>query len=222
MIINLFSIFDPSILKINIAWVISLIPLYIIFNNFKFNTTFKRIKITIIRYNFLAKELKALISHSNKKFSLNLIFRLFFYSLIINLLALTPFSFTPTAHLSISFTVALTIWISFILFGWSKNFSSIIAHIVPSGTPPQLINFMVLIELVRNIIRPITLSVRLSANIVAGHLLIRLLGNFCLSSTILLSSFPLILVLSILEVGVSLIQAYVLITLITLYSTELH
>lgn len=193
-----------------------------IFANFKFNNKFKINKIMIIVLTFLSKELKALISSSYKKFSLNLIVTLFFYCLFMNLLALSPFSFTPTAHLSISFTTALTIWLSFILFGWSKNFSSIIAHMVPSGTPPQLINFMVIIELVRNIIRPITLSVRLSANIVAGHLLIRLLGNFCLSSPLILSRFPLILILSTLELGVSLIQAYVLITLITLYSTEVH
>jgi len=82
---------------------------------------------------------------------------------------------------------------------------------------------MVLIEIVRNIIRPITLSVRLSANIVAGHLLIRLLGNFSLiSKTNLLSSSITLLALTGLEIGVALIQAYVFITLITLYSTEIH
>lgn len=222
MITNLFSIFDPSILKINIGWSISLIPLMTTFANFKSNTNFKIDKTLTIMFRFLSKELKALITPYNKKFSINLIIGLFFYCLFINLIALTPFSFTPTAHLSISFTIALTIWIAFIIFGWSKNFSFIIAHMVPSGTPFQLINFIVLIELVRNMIRPITLSVRLSANIVAGHLLISLLGNFCLSSPIIISSFPLILILSILELGVSLIQAYVLMTLITLYSTEVH
>lgn len=222
MITNLFSIFDPSILKINIAWIISLVPLSIVFSNFKFNMNFKANRILIIIYSFLLNELKALISYSNKKFSVNIIISIFFYCLLINLIALTPFSFTPTAHLSISFTIALSIWISFILFGWFKNFYSIISHIVPSGTPLQLINFIVLIELVRNIIRPITLSVRLSANIVAGHLLISLLGNFCLSSPLIISSFPLIIILSTLELGVSIIQAYVLITLLTLYSTEIH
>lgn len=222
MITNLFSIFDPSILKINIGWTVLLIPLLIIFNRFKFNISYKISSLFTNILTFLSKELKALISPFNKKFSINLIITLFFYFLILNLLALTPFSFTPTAHLSVSFTIALTLWLSFIMFGWSKNFSSIIAHMVPSGTPNQLMNFIVVIELVRNIIRPITLSVRLSANIVAGHLLISLLGSFCLSSLITLWSFPLILILSILEVGVSLIQAYVLITLITLYSTEVH
>lgn len=222
MISNLFSMFDPSILKINIAWLVTLIPLVLTFRNFKFNINSKINKTVTIIFRFLSKEIKSLIHPHNIKFSINLIIRLFFYCLFINLIALTPFSFTPTAHLSISFTIALTIWISFIIFGWSKNFSSIIAHLVPSGTPFQLINFIVLIELVRNIIRPITLSVRLSANMVAGHLLISLLGNFCLSSTIILSSFPLMLILSTLELGVSLIQAYVLITLMTLYSTEIH
>lgn len=97
-----------------------------------------------------------------------------------------------------------------------------ISHLVPSGTPVQLMNFIVLIETVRNLIRPITLSVRLSANMVAGHLLISLLGRFCLLRVGNLLSFPLILALSVLELGVSFIQAYVLITLVTLYSTEIH
>jgi F-type H+-transporting ATPase subunit a len=81
----------------------------------------------------------------------------------------------------------------------------------------------VLIELISNIIRPITLSVRLSANIVAGHLLISLLGNFSLiSTTNIIISSSVLLMLRILEIAVSIIQAYVFITLITLYSTEIH
>lgn len=189
---------------------------------------FKHIKISKIMVitntlqTFLSKELSSLIRPNEKKSSRRILIRLFFYCLFINLIALTPFTFTPTAHLSISFTLAMTFWFSFILLGWAKNFHSIIAHIVPTGTPVQLINFIVLIEIVRNLIRPITLSVRLSANIVAGHLLISLLGNFCLSSPIIISNFPLILVLSLLELGVSFIQAYVLMTLATLYTTEIH
>src|SRR5579863_8606542 len=95
---------------------------------------------------------------------------------------------------------------------------------VPSGTPTILMFFMVLIELVRNIIRPLTLSVRLSANIIAGHLLICLLGNFLIQFISISSSLILIVpvLLSFLELGVSIIQAYVIMTLITLYVTEIH
>ena len=222
MIINLFSIFDPSITYYGLAWAPCVIPVIILFFLFKFTITSKLYIRERIIFTFLTKELEALIAPNRKKLSPMILISLFFSYLFINFIALTPFSFTPTAHLSITFTLAFIIWFSFILFGWSKNFFSIVAHMVPVGTPFQLINFIVIIEIVRNIIRPITLSVRLSANIVAGHLLIRLLGNFCLSSNIIIISFPLILILSTLELGVSFIQAYVLITLITLYSTEVH
>jgi F-type H+-transporting ATPase subunit a len=98
-----------------------------------------------------------------------------------------------------------------------------LAHLLPQGTPPILIVFMVVIELTRTIIRPITLCVRLTANLIAGHLLITLLGNFILSinlrSIALTSLCPLLL--TILESAVALIQAYVFITLISLYLSEI-
>jgi len=99
-----------------------------------------------------------------------------------------------------------------------------LAHLVPSGTPYALIPFMVLIELIRNIIRPLTLSVRLAANIVAGHLLLTLLRSQC-SNVILLILLPLIVtlvLLAVLESAVALIQAYVFSVLRTLYIAEVN
>jgi F-type H+-transporting ATPase subunit a len=93
--------------------------------------------------------------------------------------------------------------------------------LVPQGTPLPLINFMVLVELISNIIRPITLSVRLIANIVAGHLLISLLGGLAESSVLIgVSSLLPLLLLRVLELSVCFIQAYVFITLIRLYIKE--
>jgi F-type H+-transporting ATPase subunit a len=93
---------------------------------------------------------------------------------------------------------------------------------VPQGTPPALISFMVIIETVRNIIRPGTLAIRLSANIIAGHLLLTLLGNQTAASRSLILSGLLItqILLLVLESAVSIIQAYVFIVLSSLYSRE--
>jgi len=98
------------------------------------------------------------------------------------------------------------------------------AHLVPSGTPPALIAFIVLIETVRNVIRPITLSVRLAANMVAGHLLITLLGNqgVGLASTAIPLLVGVQILLVVLESAVALIQAYVFTTLTTLYAREVN
>lgn len=97
------------------------------------------------------------------------------------------------------------------------------AHLVPQGTPSVLIPFIVLIETISNVIRPGTLAVRLSANIIAGHLLLTLLGNTGNSiSTILVSILIFTqLLLLILESAVAIIQAYVFTILSTLYSREI-
>jgi len=99
-----------------------------------------------------------------------------------------------------------------------------LAHLVPSGTPYVLMPFMVIIELIRNIIRPLTLSVRLAANIVAGHLLLTLLSSQC-SNVLLVVLLPLItalVLLAVLESAVALIQAYVFSVLSTLYVAEVN
>ena len=97
-----------------------------------------------------------------------------------------------------------------------------LAHCVPLGTPPVLMPFMVLIETIRNLIRPGTLAVRLAANIIAGHLLLVLLGN---QGPNLSSAFLVVLIVTqtlllVLESAVAVIQSYVFAVLATLYSRE--
>jgi len=214
MIINLFSIFDPSSSILNLSWISIILPILIILKT-KFFYSKKYLTL-----NKIDKEIRALIPNPPKGI-IYFIKTIFLFIFILNFLALFPFIFTPTAHIRISFSLAFSIWLIIIIFAWSFITKHILIHTIPIGTPFALINFMFIIELVRNIIRPITLSVRLTANIVAGHLLILLLRNFALSSinNIIISSIPL-LVLTILEIAVSLIQAYVFVTLISLYINE--
>lgn len=99
-----------------------------------------------------------------------------------------------------------------------------LAHLVPVGTPPALIPFMVLIELISSLIRPLTLSVRLAANMVAGHLLLTLLRSQMVNApvSVMICVLTRILILGILERAVALIQAYVYSVLITLYLNEVE
>ena len=99
-----------------------------------------------------------------------------------------------------------------------------LAHLVPSGTPYALTPFIVLIELTRRIIRPLTLSVRLAANIVAGHLLLTLLSSQA-SNPLFSISFLVVsalVLLSVLESAVAVIQAYVFSILSSLYVNEVN
>ncbi|RYA72764.1 ATP synthase F0 subunit A [Enterobacter cloacae complex sp. 2DZ2F20B] len=105
-----------------------------------------------------------------------------------------------------------------------NNTIHIFAHLVPQGTPPVLIPFIVCIETIRNIIRPGTLAIRLSANIIAGHLLITLLGNTGNLISIYIINLLLItqILLLVLESAVAIIQSYVFAVLRTLYSREVN
>jgi F-type H+-transporting ATPase subunit a len=221
MINNLFSIFDPSSISISSAWIITPISITVIFQTKsktknKLNLTIKLIKIKI------TKEIKPLLANKNFTGKTIIFISLFSIITLINITALIPFTFTPTAHITVNFPTALTIWTAIIVLGWSKNTKSIIAHTVPTGTPTPLINFIIIIEITRNIIRPLTLSIRLTANIVAGHLLLSLLRSFILRTPSTSLIYPTEIILSMLELGVALIQAYVFITLLILYSTEVY
>jgi F-type H+-transporting ATPase subunit a len=153
---------------------------------------------------------------------------LIFLSLIIliavnNFLGLFPYIFTSTSQLVISLTLACPLWFTFIFYGWILNTKHIFTHLVPLSTPAALIPFIVLIETIRNVIRPGTLTVRLSANIIAGHLLLTLLGNQTSHHSSSLIVFLLLIaqvLLLLLESAVALIQAYVFTVLSTLYSSE--
>jgi len=220
MIINLFSIFDPSISLFSLSWLILFFAiLFIPTITWKFSSPFLKLFKFVV--SMFIKEVVFTLGKKEKG-RLTIIISVFRLILIMNFLALYPQIFSTTSHLTITLPLSLCFWLSLILFGWLNNTSSMLTHLVPVGTPTALINFMVLIEFVRNIIRPITLCVRLTANLIAGHLLISLLGN-AISSFSLRLRFLFVLapiILTILESAVACIQAYVFITLITLYTTE--
>jgi len=155
-----------------------------------------------------------------KKGEVGFILSLFLSILLINVIALFPQVFSLTSHVVITLPLALIAWLSINLIGWLKNTNHMLSHLVPQGTPIALMSFIVLIELTRSLIRPITLCVRLTANIIAGHLLITLLGNALIRTSFGRLFIVVPLILTILETAVAFIQSYVFITLITLYVTE--
>ena len=220
MINNLFSIFDPSsCFSISLNWLalfgfyLILIPSFWLLTN-----PFKIILQKISRA--IKKEFRLLLK--NKKSNILVFLALFLLIIFNNTLGLVAFSFTSTRHLAITLALALPLWLGFILFSLFNKITDFLAHLVPLGTPAALMPFIVLIEIVRNLIRPITLSVRLAANIIAGHLLLTLLGNQVVRRSYRIFSFVIgaEFLLIVLESAVACIQAYVFSVLTTLYASE--
>nr|YP_010417886.1 ATP synthase F0 subunit 6 [Salamis cacta]USF18045.1 ATP synthase F0 subunit 6 [Salamis cacta] len=225
MMNNLFSIFDPStnILNMPLNWISTFIGLMFIPYSFWLIPN-RHFMLWNFISNKLHNEFKTLLGSNSFKGSTFIFISLFFFILFNNFLGLFPYIFTSTSHLNISLSMSLTLWLSFMIYGWINNTQHMFIHMIPQGTPTILMPFMVLIETISNIIRPGTLAVRLTANMIAGHLLLTLLSN---TGTNMSNYFLIILIfvqilLLILESAVAIIQAYVITILSTLYSSEVN
>nr|WHU31467.1 ATP synthase F0 subunit 6 [Claassenia xucheni] len=225
MMTNLFSVFDPStsVLNLSLNWLSTFLGLALIPSMFwlvpsRYTLIWNKILLT------LHTEFKTLLGTSGHLGSTFLFISLFSMILFNNFLGLFPYVFTSTSHLSLTLALALPLWLSFMIYGWANHTQHMFAHLVPQGTPAVLMPFMVCIETVSNIIRPGTLAVRLAANMIAGHLLLTLLGNTGPSLTYLILSFLIIaqIALLVLESAVAIIQSYVFAVLSTLYASEVN
>nr|QGA73981.1 ATP synthase F0 subunit 6 [Chrysomela populi] len=221
MMMNLFISFDPSTsFNLSLNWLSTLIGLTLIPPFFwlipsRLNMLWLKISLT------LYKEFKIILNKNSQESTLIFI-TLFMFILMNNFLGLFPYIFTSTSHMTLTLSMALPLWLSFMIYGWTNHTMHMFIHLVPQGTPGVLMPFMVCIETISNIIRPGTLAIRLSANMIAGHLLLTLLGNTGPSMNMLLINMLLFIqiMLLILESAVSIIQAYVFVILSTLYSSE--
>nr|ALO64889.1 ATP synthase F0 subunit 6 [Lasioglossum xanthopus] len=216
---NLFSIFDPSTNNfLSLNWLAMFLPLFLM--NWSYWIYPSRLNMFwIILLNKIFQEFLKL---SKKMFYPNLIIFLTIMMMLmnLNLLSLMPYIFTPSSHMSINLSLSLPLWVSFMLYGWLKNTNKMFAHLLPMNTPGPLMIFMILIETISNFIRPWTLAIRLSANMLAGHLLLSLLGSTLEAMPHMLLLFLIQNLLMILEISVSIIQSYVFAILTLLYFNE--
>nr|QIK50394.1 ATP synthase F0 subunit 6 [Chorosoma macilentum] len=220
MMTNLFSTFDPSTsMKLSLNWISTISCLLIIPITFwtlpnRINVLFNSLMMK------LNEEFKTLLGYNSKGMTLMMI-SLFLFILINNIMGLLPYIFTSSSHLTFTLMMALPLWLSLMIYGWINHTNNMFAHMIPTGTPAMLMPFMVIIETISNLIRPSSLAVRLTANMIAGHLLMSLLGNNSINMSFMLPLIMLMqIMLMIFETAVSLIQAYVFSVLSTLYSSE--
>nr|AAK48447.1 ATPase subunit 6 [Setophaga pitiayumi]AAK48449.1 ATPase subunit 6 [Setophaga pitiayumi]AAK48451.1 ATPase subunit 6 [Setophaga pitiayumi]AAK48453.1 ATPase subunit 6 [Setophaga pitiayumi]AAK48455.1 ATPase subunit 6 [Setophaga pitiayumi] len=174
--------------------------------------------------NLVTKQLMTPLDKKGHKWAL-ILTSLMIFLLLINLLGLLPYTFTPTTQLSMNLALAFPLWLATLLTGLRNQPSTSLGHLLPEGTPTPLIPALILIETTSLLIRPLALGVRLTANLTAGHLLIQLISTattalFSTMPVVSLLTFLILFLLTILEVAVAMIQAYVFVLLLSLYLQE--
>nr|URP30488.1 ATP synthase F0 subunit 6 [Acipenser schrenckii] len=143
----------------------------------------------------------------------------------LNLLGLLPYTFTPTSQLSLNMGLAVPLWLATVIIGMRNQPTAALGHLLPEGTPIPLIPVLIIIETISLFIRPLALGVRLTANLTAGHLLIQLIATAAfvllpMMPTVAILTSMVLFLLTLLEVAVAMIQAYVFVLLLSLYLQE--
>nr|YP_001023768.1 ATP synthase F0 subunit 6 [Phacochoerus africanus]ABD49698.1 ATP synthase F0 subunit 6 [Phacochoerus africanus] len=218
---NLFASFiTPTMMGLPIVTLIIMFP-SLLFPTPKRLINNRMISIQQWLTQLTSKQMMAIHNQKGQTWSLMLMSLIMFIGST-NILGLLPHSFTPTTQLSMNLGMAIPLWAATVFTGFRHKTKASLAHFLPQGTPVPLIPMLVIIETISLFIQPVALAVRLTANITAGHLLIHLIGGATLAllniNTMVASiTFIILIMLTILEFAVALIQAYVFTLLVSLY-----
>lgn len=149
-----------------------------------------------------------------------LIFTLFVFILFSNLLGMVPSSFTATSHIIVTFGIAATAFLAITLIGFVRHGTHFLSLFLPSGTPWWMAPFMILIELVSYLSRPISLSIRLAANMLAGHLLLKIIAGFVAIGVIGIFPFAFLVIFTGFEIFIACLHAYIFTLLTCIYLND--
>nr|YP_010878912.1 ATP synthase F0 subunit 6 [Batracomorphus allionii]WHE42564.1 ATP synthase F0 subunit 6 [Batracomorphus allionii] len=210
MMMNLFSTFDPCTGKLSMNWISTIMFIFILPKSF-----WKKKNMNQNLMNKISEKINNEIKMNTKYKSIKLILvSMMLLILTNNILGILPYVFTSTSQINFSLSISMPMWISYMMFGWMKNTKLMLTNMLPKNTPSLIMPLMILIEFSSNLIRPSSLAIRLSANMIAGHLLMSLLGEKSMFFIIMM------IILMMFETAVAIIQSYVFTTLMTLYSSE--
>nr|YP_009158145.1 ATP synthase F0 subunit 6 [Dipus sagitta]AKN58257.1 ATP synthase F0 subunit 6 [Dipus sagitta] len=218
---NLFASFiTPTLMGLPVVILIIAIPNIFIPSS---NRLLTNRVLTMQRWliQMILKQMMAMHNNKGRSWSLMLVSLIMFIGST-NLLGLLPHTFTPTTQLSMNLGMAIPLWAGAVILGFRHKTKASLAHFLPQGTPVPLIPMLIIIETISLFIQPMALAVRLTANITAGHLLIHLIGGATLallsiSVPTALITLVILILLTVLEFAVALIQAYVFTLLVSLY-----
>lgn len=173
-------------------------------------------------FNFVNNIIKETIGEEGKKF-FPLVFSIFLFIFMCNALGLTPYSFTSTSQIAVNFALALIAFFTITIYAIIRNgFFGFLHMFLPSGVPILIAPLIFILELISFLIRPITLSVRLFANMVAGHVLLKVIAGFIVSMGIIFGTIPLLFAVAMIgfEFFVAGLQAYIFAILVATYLGE--
>jgi F-type H+-transporting ATPase subunit a len=150
------------------------------------------------------------------------VFSLFMFVLFCNMLGMLPYSFTVTSHIIVTFALAAVIFIGVTIIGFVNHGTGYLKLFIPSGVPLFLLPLIVIIEIISYLSRPVSLSVRLFANMMAGHTMLKVFGGFVISLGILGGLLPLSFTVALtgLEILIAFLQAYVFAILTCIYLND--
>jgi len=172
-------------------------------------------------YTFVAKMIND-TAGSNAKSFFPFVFTLFMFVLFANMVGMLPYSFTVTSHIIVTFVLATIVFIGVTVIGFVKHGIKYLQLFVPKGVPVVLLPLIVVIEIISYLSRPVSLSVRLFANMMAGHTMLKVFGGFVISLGLLGGWLPLgfSVALTGLEILVAFLQAYVFAILTCIYLND--
>ena len=177
--------------------------------------------VTEMSYTFIAKMIND-TAGSNAKPFFPFIFTLFMFVLFCNMVGMLPYSFTVTSHIIVTFMLALIIFIGVTIIGFIKHGVKYLELFVPKGVPIALLPLIIVIEIISYLARPVSLSVRLFANMMAGHTMLKVFGGFVISLGLLGGWLPLSFSVALtgLEILIAFLQAYVFAILTCIYLND--
>ena len=216
--------FDISFTNASLFMIISSLAIVILFSLATKKKSVVPDKIQLIAemsYSFVAKMINDTAGSSAKPF-FPFIFTLFMFVLFCNMVGMLPYSFTVTSHIIVTFVLAATIFIGVTIIGFMKHGIRYLELFVPKGVPVVLLPLIVIIEIISYLSRPVSLSVRLFANMMAGHTMLKVFGGFVISLGLLGGWLPLgfSVALTGLEILVAFLQAYVFAILTCIYLND--
>jgi len=232
--VNLFNNFyfsSPFFLMSNFTIIsliiISFVALFLHINNIHQSPKIKHNVVTVT-YSFLSSFIKNLLlntTHSRQHIHYPILCLITLIIFITNLFGVLPYGLSLTSHICLTFSLSFIFFIGFNIICLIKHKTNMVKLWLPNGTPILIIPFIIVIEILSYITRVFSLAIRLFANMMAGHTLIKILTSFAwllfISGGIMayFSIFPLILIFLILglEIAIAILQAYVFIVLITIY-----